>query len=182
MTEEPKAKEEFDADPRYNGQRTETCDICHLEILPRGRSATIGMIGCEHKRGSDLWPNESREDFGYPKWLAADAARLRAKFYPDAEVEDYSMTEELKSATTHKEGDWDDPATWGDGPLPTETDNIVIKHKVSVGTRTNVKGKAIKMDGAGVGLFGRPEPHVPFRERGIKWSRRSPKPKESTDP
>ena len=79
---EPQTKQEFDLDSRYNGQYSKTCDICHRHILPRGRSAPMEMLGCEHERGGDLWFGETREQFGYPSELAAESLRLRDQFYP----------------------------------------------------------------------------------------------------
>lgn len=83
-------KEEFDKDLRYNGQPEPECPDCHRTAHPRGRDAPMGLLGCEcvpgPKRGS-LWPGEKREDFGYTAELVAEAAKLRAQFYPEQEVD-----------------------------------------------------------------------------------------------
>lgn len=82
---EPQTKEEFDADPRYNGQPEPECPECHRHASPRGRSAPMDMLGCECSPGPErgsLWTNETREQFGYPAELAAESKRLRAIFYP----------------------------------------------------------------------------------------------------
>ena len=50
------------------------CAKCGQQKKPRGRSAPIGAIYCDHDcagysqepRVGDLWPGESEEDFGYP--------------------------------------------------------------------------------------------------------------------
>lgn len=83
-------KDEFDKDPRYNGQPEPECPECHMYAAPRGRSAPMECPGCDcepgPKRGS-LWPNETREQFGYPQWLVEESAKLRAEFYPDQETD-----------------------------------------------------------------------------------------------
>lgn len=83
-------KEEFDADPRYNGQPTKHCSQCQMQILPWGRSAPMEqeMFRCKHESAGSLWPGETREDFGYTAELVEEAAKLRAEFYPDQEVDD----------------------------------------------------------------------------------------------
>ena len=112
---EPTTKQEFDADPRYNGQPEPKCPECHRHASPRGRAAPMGMHGCEctpgPKRGS-LWPNETREQFGYPAELVAEAKRLREIFYPptlSAEQLD-ELQEDIRRADEGSMPNFDDEA------------------------------------------------------------------------
>ena len=49
------------------------CTVCHLRKKPRGRSAPIGLDMCdsecpgyyEYPNPGELWPGETREEFGY---------------------------------------------------------------------------------------------------------------------
>lgn len=55
--------------------RSVTCTVCHLRKQPRGRSAPAAMAGslCDRDcpgyeqppEPGDLWPGETREEFGY---------------------------------------------------------------------------------------------------------------------
>jgi len=57
--------------------RSVYCLVCGLRKKPVGRSVALAMANslCDHEcpgyfeepRPGDLWPNESREDFGYPR-------------------------------------------------------------------------------------------------------------------
>lgn len=91
-------KDEFDADPKYNGQSQVRCSECEMEAAPSGRDAPAAMPGCNCSPGpmrGCLWPGETREQFGYPQWLAEEAASLRAQFYPptlsDEQLEDLQV-------------------------------------------------------------------------------------------
>lgn len=79
----------IDADEK--GQAVK-CSTCGLRKQPIGRSAPLEMVNglcdddCpgyrEEPLPGDLWPGESRIDFGYPQWIAAIAAeqkRIRAR-------------------------------------------------------------------------------------------------------
>ena len=51
-----------------------TCVVCGQMKQPRGRSAPMGAIYCDHEcpgynalpNVGSLWPGETEEDFGYP--------------------------------------------------------------------------------------------------------------------
>lgn len=80
-------KEEFDRDPRYNGQPLATCDSCGRHVRPARRaSRTASGAACRCSTTPNLvaicglWPGETREAFGYPATLVAEAAQLRAGF------------------------------------------------------------------------------------------------------
>lgn len=106
MTEEPTTKKEFDADARYNGQPEPQCPECHMYAAPRGRDAPMASPGCGCSPGPErgcLWPNETREQFGYPPWLAANAKRLRAIFYPPT-LDDEQLAELQEDIAREVEG------------------------------------------------------------------------------
>jgi hypothetical protein len=99
-------RSEFDADSRYNGQPLVECPECRQLAAPRGRDGGVAASFCDCRHGpdrGDLWPDTTREDFGFPRDLAAESARLRAKFYPDDD------SDECGESSDDDEPEWTGP-------------------------------------------------------------------------
>ncbi len=70
----------------YERGDSPVCSGCHKRKKPLGRSAPLEMANglCDHEcegymlepKPHDLWPGETREEFGYPgpSWLRGGAA------------------------------------------------------------------------------------------------------------
>lgn len=77
------------SDPKYTGQQLVECTVCERRKHPNGRDPGLEMGNsyCEYEcpgrfkepHAGDLWPGETREDFGHPRELAEEARLLRAK-------------------------------------------------------------------------------------------------------